>query len=867
MTKAKQRKGIRTAAYTLLSLLFFWLTPLTVSGAEVVSLAVMQKGLTYPIDLAVSPAGKIYVADGLSKKILIYNSEYHLTGSIGAVQNPTAVAVSADGTLYAADNKSRTVKIFNAAGTMTGELQNGPNAATFKLPRNITIDGNGNVYVVDQFADSIEKFDANGNHQQFTLPVGSLSMPQDAVVVGNEIFVTDQPYTSATTATGTTDGSTSSDSMIRVSRVQIFDLDGNKVTAANRQFPVYGNKKENGEYLSLKGLAVDSNNILYLNDSYLNVVYAYNTNGEFQEIVTDALSTPLGSTVSADGRLFITSSYDGKVLVFGVNRTTGANTWANDTPVADAGGNQNVKEGAEFTLDGSASSDSDGTVASYQWFQKSGAPLFAVNPFTTADAQTGVIAPNVGPEGAIFIFELVVADNKNKQSAPVSTKVIVENSISGSLVINDGSLYTNDPQVGLSLDAPEAVQMRFSNEDGPFSGYYPYTAAGQWTLSGGDGTKTVNVEFKDGGNNTTTALGKITLDTLAPDSPDLIDVGSAGGEFNWQPVDGAVKYVLQYAANSQFTGAVSMEVSFNGLTTSLEGLASGLWYWRVQSVDAAGNISEWSDAETFRIGPDCTLTPDTPQLAQPYNGAEDISRTAFLETEDMIYPAECGEHLRTEWQVGTRADFSDGLVLHVGTTLDNLTGFQVPALVLEPATKYYWRVKQVTTNGEASAWSNGWSFTTAADYDQKGEDGVLYVQPEGEPDDASGEEIAISEVVGDAGVKIKAIRVSSGVVTKTIQDIDPNSIPDTVNKPSSFPLGLLSIKLDVLEPGAFVQIKVLFSKAVPKGAEWYSYNTESGWHAYEGAVFSRNRKSVTLNFQDGGLGDTDGLANGTIVNP
>jgi hypothetical protein len=191
----------------------------------------------------------------------------------------------------------------------------------------------------------------------------------------------------------------------------------------------------------------------------------------------------------------------------------------------------------------------------------------------------------------------------------------------------------------------------------------------------------------------------------------------------------------------------------------------------------------------------------------------------------------------------------------------------VPALVLEPETIYYWRVKQVATNGEESAWSDGWSFTTIADYDQKGEDGVLYVEPQGEPADASGEEIAIKETIGDAGIKIKAIRVSAGVVAKTIQDIDPNTIPDTANRPSSLPLGLLSIKLAVLEPGAFVQVKVLFSSGAPEGAEWYSYNNESGWHVYEGAVFSRNRKSVTLNFQDGGLGDTDGVVNGIIVNP
>jgi hypothetical protein len=230
----------------------------------------------------------------------------------------------------------------------------------------------------------------------------------------------------------------------------------------------------------------------------------------------------------------------------------------------------------------------------------------------------------------------------------------------------------------------------------------------------------------------------------------------------------------------------------------------------------------------------------------------------------MVYPADCGTHLRTEWQVSKSADFST-LVMHVGSTLDNLTVYQVPALVLEPATGYFWRVRQVASNGSQSDWSESWAFTTVAVPDEKGVDGVLYVKPEGDTDD-SGEEIAIKQAIGDAGIRIKAIRVSSGVVAQTIKELDPDTIPDSVNKPDSFPLGLLSFKLTV-EPGAFAQVEVSFSGRVPSGSEWYIYNVIEGWHAYAGAVFSRKGKSVTLNFQDGGIGDADGVANGIIVNP
>ena len=233
----------------------------------------------------------------------------------------------------------------------------------------------------------------------------------------------------------------------------------------------------------------------------------------------------------------------------------------------------------------------------------------------------------------------------------------------------------------------------------------------------------------------------------------------------------------------------------------------------------------------------------------------------------MIYPGDCGTHLRTEWQVSQVSDFST-LVMHVGTTLDNLTVYQIPALVLESATTYHWRVRQVASNGKQSDWSDAWAFTTVAAPDEEGVDGVLYVNPDADAD-SSGEEIVIRETVGDSGVKIKAIRVSSGVTAQTIKELDPDTIPDSVNKPASFPLGLLSFKLTV-EPGAFAQVEISFRGSIPSDAEWYIYNVEEGWHAYAGAIFSRRRRSrtsVTLNFQDGGIGDADGVANGIIVNP
>lgn len=853
LRKMKKNRSV-TVAGMFAGFLLFMLYALAASAADFVPLATISKGLTYPTDVAVSPSGTAYVVDGLAKRIVIFNSDYSYTGSITSVEKPTAVAVSANGnTLYVGDNVTKSVKILNAAGLVVGELKENGVMATFELPRNICLDASGNIYVVDQFSANVKVFDSSGN---FAYSIGSLSMPLDAVAIGDELFIIDQP------SIQTTNGSRHS------SRIQIFDLvDKVFVADAQRTFPGYGTNIEEGQYLGLKGLAVDPHNTLYASDSFVDVVYKYSTDGVYLGPVNNGLATPMGVAVSSDGRLFATSSYDGAVKVMGVDYSAGAGTWANDSPVAVAGANQSVNEGANFFLDGSGSQDADG-ITSYSWTQTGGIPVFAVNPFETSSATLPVAAPSVGPAGATLTFELQVVDGKNKVSANAATTMVkVNNVVSGSVVINNGDLYTNDPQVTLALDSDDAVQMRLANDNAPFdNNYYDYAAAGNWLLSPGDGNKTVNVEFTDAGGNSTTAMSSITLDTEKPAVPELVGLGGVGGEFNWQPANGSAKYIFEYAANPGFAGAVTIaDLNYNGVNIAMDALGSGTWYWRVRAVDAAGNMSDWSATGEFTVGPDCAEVPQAPRLAQPANGLDKISRTAILETNDMTYPAECGTHLRTEWEVSEQADFSGRLVLHLGTTLDNLTVFKVPALVLQPETTYFWRARHVASNGKQSDWSAPWSFITAADYDEAGVDGVLHVETAETPD-ASGAEISIKEAVGDAGIKIKVIRVSPGVVAQTIQDIDPDIIPDTINKPDSFPLGLLSFRLTV-EPGTFAQVEIVFSAAAPQNAEWYVYNTKNGWHAYEGAFFSRNRKSVTLNFQDGGIGDADGVINGIIVNP
>lgn len=1142
----RQIKGFRrVVAGMLSSIAMLAFLPSAATAVQYTPLATMSSGLKYPVDVAASAAGTIYAVDNMSKKLMIYNSSYQLSATVNAVAHPVAVAVSGD-TVYVADTSTRSVKILNSTGTVVGELKKDRSTAKFKLARNIAVDASGTVYVVDQLRNKIEVFDAAGD---YSYTISGLNMPQDAVAVGSELFIVDQPTQSTDTI-----GGTAGVSSLHLTQVRIYDLAAQSfVDDPTRTFPANGTDTAVGQFMTLKAIAADPHSNLYLTDAYLNVIYKYDTNGQFLGAIDEPVDTPLGAIVSPDGRLAVCSSYEAQIKVLGVDYEAGLATWLNDAPIADAGADQTVIEENGFVLDGSGSFDEDGII-SYRWTQTAGPPVLPSNPYETDTVSVSLTAPAVDPAGASLVFQLVVTDSQNKTGGADTTQVTVNNILSGSVVINNGELYTNEQIVTLSFDSPEADTIRLANDAEPFSGdYLPYSSPFTWTLSAYDpaveaNSKTVRVEFRDAGGNTTIASNSILLDMQAPVAPATV-TGGAAGEFSWAPVADAVSYTLQYAFSSDFSDAVTInDITFNAATISLDGLeygtwywrvsstdaagntggwsdvstfvhvppnyppvadagedqavsenaaftldasgstddkgivtytwtqmsgtlvltenplvtdsatveltapavgplnetlafelvvtdgsgetaaattevtvtnvisgslvindgaditgqrqviltldapeavemrfandaasfeggytayretatwtlglydasipentktvrvefrdaggnttvssdtirldlmppdppvidtsgeagdfdwdpipaavsytlqysfgsdfsepvtitglnhngitvaledfdqvnSFGTWYWRVQSLDAAGNKSDWSEVGSFYVPPDCTaVVPAAPQLAWPLHNATDIPRTVLLETNDIDYPAECGVHGRTEWQVSTEYDFSL-LQLHVSTQ-NYPTVYQVSHLMLDPAIKYYWRAKHIADSGMESAWSERWGFTTTADYDVLGVDGIIL---DGSTVIKKGS-ITLRQPVGDSGVKLNAIDLlADTMVPLLIKEIDPATITDTENRPSSFPYGLLSYRIAV-DPGGFVDMAMKFNNEAPLGGSEVDlvYTHEDGWHANPDVIYQENGRLLLITWQDGGSGDADGVVNGIIVNP
>jgi hypothetical protein len=137
----------------------------------------------------------------------------------------------------------------------------------------------------------------------------------------------------------------------------------------------------------------------------------------------------------------------------------------------------------------------------------------------------------------------------------------------------------------------------------PFGDWEPYLPTRPWTLTPGDGTKTVYILFRDAvGKVSASYSDSIVLDTTAPSQPTApTDAGAyttnTSVVFNWTAAtdtgSGLAGYDCQIGTTAG--GSDVFGGSFgNVLSKTMSGSHSSRYYCRVRATDKAGNVGEWS---------------------------------------------------------------------------------------------------------------------------------------------------------------------------------------------------------------------------------------------------------------------------------
>jgi 5-hydroxyisourate hydrolase-like protein (transthyretin family) len=232
----------------------------------------------------------------------------------------------------------------------------------------------------------------------------------------------------------------------------------------------------------------------------------------------------------------------------------------NQEPTADAGSDQTVNEGDTVSLDGSGSSDPDGTVESYSWTQTAGT---SVTLSDASSATPSFTAPDVGADGETLTLELTVTDNDGATSTADTVNVEVSNVIvNQEPIANAGSDQTVNEGDTVSLDGSAS-----SDPDGDTLTYaWTQTAGTSVTLSdassatpsftapdvGADGeTLTLELTVDDGNGHTATDAVGINVNNVIVNQPPVASLTA-----NPTTIDEGSTSALDASASTDDVGVV-----------------------------------------------------------------------------------------------------------------------------------------------------------------------------------------------------------------------------------------------------------------------------------------------------------------------
>lgn len=211
-----------------------------------------------PLGIDVDGAGRVYVADGTLKKIMVFDRNGKFVRSIGGdkvFDRLSSVTVNDDGSrVYAVDiggvqSQNHRVRVFDGN---TGEHlfdigKRGGGPGEFNLPRDLAVGKDGRLYVVDGGNFRVQIFDKDGNFiksfGKVGRQLGDFARPKEiASDKAGNVYVADAAF----------------------GNFQIFDPDGNLLMFVGQR----SETNAPGRYMLPSGIFVDEDGRIYMVDQW-----------------------------------------------------------------------------------------------------------------------------------------------------------------------------------------------------------------------------------------------------------------------------------------------------------------------------------------------------------------------------------------------------------------------------------------------------------------------------------------------------------------------------------------------------------------------------------------------------------------------
>ncbi|MHA1622895.1 MAG: hypothetical protein ACTSVO_12240, partial [Candidatus Heimdallarchaeaceae archaeon] len=200
------------------------------------------------------------------------------------------------------------------------------------------------------------------------------------------------------------------------------------------------------------------------------------------------------------------------------------------------------------------------------------------------------------------------------------------------------------------------------------------------------------------------AIWLISVDTVPPGTPTpLTPADDAYSNdttlyLEWTASVGGYSYQLHVDTDAGF-GSLDVDYTSENTNYTTSSLSDGVYYWRVRSIDQAGNIGGWSEVWQFTID---TIAPEQIPLNLPGNGVTINDPTPQLQWYEL------GDAVEYQILVDTVDVFSSPII----NELTSATFLNIVTVLADG--DYYWKVRAKDASGNWGLWSAIWAFTIDA---------------------------------------------------------------------------------------------------------------------------------------------------------
>jgi len=311
----------------------------------------------------------------------------------------------------------------------------------------------------------------------------------------------------------------------------------------------------------------------------------------------------------------------------------------NQPPVANAGSNINITLPTNSaTLNGSASSDPDGTIATYAWSKTSGPATYTIaNAGAATTALTNLVQ-------GTYVFNLLVTDNAGA-TATATVNVTVNAAVPPPPPVNQAPVANAGSNINITLPTNSATLngSASSDPDGTIATYawsktsgpatYTIANAGAATTALTNlvqGTYVFNLLVTDNAGATATATVNVTVNAAVPPPPPVnqAPLANAGSNINITlPTNSATLNgsassdpdgtIATYAWSKTSGPATYTIANAGAATTALTNLVEGVYVFTLTVTDNAGATA----TSTVTVTVDEANTPPPPANQAPVANA------------------------------------------------------------------------------------------------------------------------------------------------------------------------------------------------------------------------------------------------------